>query len=405
MKLDAKSVAALDLGGKTDLIVFDDELKGFGYRLRVGTGGKVLRAWIAQYRRAGATRRLLLGPANVLTAEAARSAAKKALAKVALGEDPQADRADRRAKDRLTRFDAMVKEYLAWKQAKVRASSFREITRYLTGPYFKPIHAMAVDTVGRKDIAARIVVIERESGSVTATHARAALSAFLVWAMRMGLIEHNPVVGVIRPEDAESGSHVLTDDELAAVWRACKDDDLGRIVRLLILTGCRRQEIGGMRWSELDADKGTWTLPGERSKNGRAHTLPLPQTAWQIIQTVPRRASRDRLFGLLADDGFTRWAVKVDLDKALDGTVRPFRLHDLRRTVATRLADLGVQPRVIEQILNHQSGHKRGPAGIYNRSSYEREVKAALALWADHIRALVEGGERKLVPFLSAPAS
>jgi hypothetical protein len=133
MKLDAKSVAALDLGGKTDLIVFDDELKGFGYRLRSAAGGKVLRSWLVQYRRAGATRRLLLGAANVLTAEAARTAAKKALARVALGEDPQADRADRRNKDRLTRFDAMVKEYLAWKEAKVRASSFREITAEARG--------------------------------------------------------------------------------------------------------------------------------------------------------------------------------------------------------------------------------------------------------------------------------
>jgi integrase len=397
MKLDAKSVAALDLGGKTDLIVFDDELKGFGYRLRSAAGGKVLRSWLVQYRRAGATRRLLLGAANVLTAEAARTAAKKALARVALGEDPQADRAERRSKDRLTRFDTMVKEYLAWKEAKVRASSFREITRYLIGPYFKPLHATAVDTIGRKDIAARIVVIERESGSVTATHARAALSAFFVWAMRMGLIEHNPVDGVIRPEDAESGSHVLTDDELGRVWRACKDDDFGRVVRLLVLTGCRRQEIGGMRWSELDADNGTWTLPAERSKNGRAHTLPLPQVAWDIIAGVPRRASRDHLFGLLADGGFSRWAMKVDLDKALDGTVRRFRLHDLRRTVATRMADLGVQPHIIEQILNHQSGHKRGPAGIYNRSSYEREVRGALALWADHIRSVADGGERKVL--------
>jgi integrase len=335
----------------------------------------------------------------VLTAEAARTAAKKALARVALGEDPQADRADRRSKDRLTRFDAMVKEYLAWKEAKVRASSFREITRYLIGPYFKPLHATAVDTIGRKDIAARIVVIERESGSVTATHARAALSAFFVWAMRMGLIEHNPVDGVIRPEDAESGSHVLTDDELGRVWRACKDDDFGRVVRLLILTGCRRQEIGGMRWPELDADNGTWTLPAERSKNGRAHTLPLPQVAWDIIAGVPRRTSRDHLFGLLADGGFSRWAMKVDLDKALDGTVRRFRLHDLRRTVATRMADLGVQPHIIEQILNHQSGHKRGPAGIYNRSSYEREVRAAVALWADHIRSVVEGSGRKVLSF------
>jgi integrase len=403
MKLDGKSVATLDLpGGKKDVIHFDDDLKGFGYRLRAGAGGKVLRSWLVQYRRAGASRRLLLGPANVLPAEHARAAAKKALAKVALGEDPQADRADRRNKDRLTRLDAMIEEYLKGKQAEVRSSTFRNVKRYLTSKYFKPLYPMSVDIISRKDIAARLVVINRESGSVTAARARTTISTFFTWCLQMGLVEANPVIGVIKPKNAEAGSHVLTDPELAAIWRACKDDDFGRVVKLLIMTSCRRQEIGGIRWSELDAGNGTWTLPAERSKNARAHTLPLPPPAWEIIQSVPRRASRDHLFGMFAGEGFTRWAMKVEFDKRLGEAVRPYHLHDIRRTVATRLADLGVQPHVIEQILNHQSGHKRGPAGIYNRSSYEREVRAALALWADHIRSIVDGGERKILVLPSA---
>ena len=152
-----------------------------------------------------------------------------------------------------------------------------------------------------------------------------------------------------------------------------------------------------MRWSELDADRGTWTLPSERSKNGRAHTLPLPSIAWEIIESVPRRATRDRLFGVHAGEGFTNWHAKDDLDLRLGAAVRPYHLHDIRRSVATRMADIGVQPHIIEQILNHQSGHRSGVAGIYNRSSYEREVRAALALWADHIRSIVDGDERKVV--------
>jgi integrase len=398
MKLDSRSIAALDLpGGKTDVIHFDDELKGFGYRLRAAAGGKVIRSWLVQYRRGGATRRLLLGPGNVLSAEAARAAAKKALAKVALGEDPQEDKAERRSKDKLTRLDAVVEEYLAWKRTKVRPSTFREVERYLTGSYFRPLHSMSVDTISRKDIAARLVIISRENSEITAACARGALSAFFVWCLQMGLTESNPVVGVIKPEGAEEGSHVLTDPELAALWRACGDDDFGRVVKLLILTGCRRQEIGGMRWSELDADRGTWTLPSERSKNGRAHTLPLPQLAWDIIDSVPRRATRDHLFGVHAGEGFTNWHAKDDLDLRLGAALRPYHLHDIRRSVATRMADIGVQPHIIEQIFNHQSGHRNGVAGIYNRSSYEREVRAALALWADHIRSIVDGDERKVV--------
>ena len=107
---------------------------------------------------------------------------------------------------------------------------------------------------------------------------------------------------------------------------------------------------------------------------------------------------RDNLFGERSDLGFTQWGAKRDLDARLGDKVAAWNLHDLRRTAATRMADIGVQPHIIEAALNHVSGHKGGVAGIYNRSSYEREVRAALALWADHVRALVEGGEKKIVP-------
>src|SRR5262249_57621911 len=141
MKLDAKRVGALKLGGKKDAIFFDDEMPGFGYRLRLGGGGKMLRSWVVQYRRGGATRRFLLGSAAVLGAEAARAAAKKALAKVALGEDPQADKRARRDKDRLS-LRSVTDEYLALKACEVRPKTLREITRYLTAPPFNPLPGM-----------------------------------------------------------------------------------------------------------------------------------------------------------------------------------------------------------------------------------------------------------------------
>jgi integrase len=403
MKLDAKTVAALHLGDKRDAIFFDEGMPGFGYRLRLGNGGKVMRSWVVQYRRAGATRRILLGSAEVLGAEAARMAAKKVLAKVALGEDPQAERIDRRGKDKLS-LRSMVEEYLATKEREVRPRTFRELKRYLTGSFFKPLHSIPVDTITRRDVAARLVVITREHGSIVAARARAAFSTFFVWAMQMGMVENNPIIGTIQPKASKPRERVLSDDELAAIWRACKDDHYGRIVRLLILLGTRRQEIGGLRWSELDLDNGRWLLQEQRSKNGRAHELPLMPMALDIIKDVPRLVSRDHLFGARSNDGFTGWD---DQKEALDerSGVIGWTLHDIRRSVATKLADIGVQPHIIEQILNHQSGHKAGPAGIYNRSSYEREVRAALALWADHVRTLVEGSERKIAPYTPTGAA
>jgi integrase len=408
MQLTAKAVAALQMpASKTDHIEWDDVLPGFGYRLRAGAGGKVLRSWVAQYRRAGGTRRITLGSAGVLSAEQARAAAKKVLAAAALGQDPQADRIDRRGKDQHS-FRSVAEEYLKAKQPNVRPRTFVESVRYLTGGYLKPLHGMPVDTITRKDIASRLTVIMRESGNVTAARVRAVLNAFYAWAMQMGYVEGNPVIGAIQPKDSEGRTRVLTDAELASVWRACGDDDYGRIVKLLILTGARRQEVGSMQWSELNPDAGTWMLPSERAKNKREHTLPLPPAAWAIIDAVPRMASRDYLFGIRSE-GFKSWGDgKAELDKALGDSVAPFVLHDVRRSVATKMADLGVQPHIIEQILNHQGGHKGGVAGVYNRSSYEREVKAALALWADCVRVLAEGGERKVLNFsgvMSAPAS
>ena len=401
MRLTAKSVSALTLSaGKSDVIRFDDELPGFGYRLRLGVGGKVNTSWVAQYRRAGATRRVLLGNAAVLSAEQARTAAKQILAKAALGQDPQGDKAERRDKDRLS-LRSVVDEYLAVKQGEVRPGTLRDTTRYLTGPYFKPLHGIAVDSITRKDVASQVVAVQRQHSATVASLARATLSAFFTWCMAMGIVETNPVIGAAQPKTAEPRSRVLSDDELGRIWNACGDDDYGKIIRLLWLTGCRRQEIGGLRWSEIDFERSTWTIPAARSKNGKAHTLPLMPAALEIIESVPCMATRDHLFGARSAAGFTAWTKKATLDERSE--VKDWRLHDIRRTTATRLADLGVAPHVIEQILNHQSGHKAGPAGIYNRSSYEREVRAALAMWSDHMRNLVEGGERKILPMIPVP--
>jgi integrase len=396
VKLTSKSVATLSLpAGKSDHIEWDTEIPRFGYRLRMGAGGRINRSWIVQYRHAGVSRRLLLGSGDVLGAEQARTAAKKALASVELGQDPQQDRSDRRGKDSQT-LKAGVADYLAVKRNQVRVRTYGVRVRYLTGPYFKPLHSRPVDQITRKDVAAQLTRIMIEHGDTTALLARATLSAFYTWAMTMGIVENNPVVGTPKAKGNKPRERTLDDAELAAIWRACRDDDYGRIVRLLILTGCRRQEIGGMKWSELADEK--WTLGAERSKNHRAHELPLLSAAREIIVQAPHRLTRDYLFGSSGGGGFSRWsAAKSELDQRCG--VSNWTLHDVRRSVATRMADLGVQPHIIEQVLNHQSGHKRGPAGIYNRSAYAREVRAALALWADHIRVLAEGGERKVVAF------
>jgi integrase len=393
MKLDKKTIAGLKLpDAKPDAIYFDNSLRGFGLRVRA-RGDEVRRSWIVQYRRAGATRRMLLGSAEVLTADQARAAAKKTLAAIALGQDPQAEKTARRSTDKLILAN-MIEDHLAAKQSAVRARTFAEVQRYLRGPYFKSLHGMPVDSITRRDVAARLLVITRENGVVAASNARGALSELFTWALANGLAEANPIIGTARPRMPPPRDRVLSDIELAAIWRAAGDDSFGRIVKLLMLLAQRRTEVGGICWSELDLKEGTWTIPSRRSKNGRAHMLPLPPLALEIIADVPRMVGRDTLFGARVDSGLTGWArPKAALDARLGSQVESWRLHDLRRSAATRMCDLGVAPHVVEEILNHRSGHRSGVRGIYNRSTYTKEVRMALEMWNNHIGALTEVSE------------
>jgi integrase len=394
MKLDAKAAAALALEpAKRDVIHFDSALSGFGLRIRRSTNGKVSKSWIVQYRQHGATRRILVGSVQVLSAEQARTAAKTLLAKIALKQDPRPEKATLQFT-----LAHVAADYIAAKEPDIRPRSMVETRRYLTGKYFKSLHSTPIDKIQRRDVAARLLVIARESGNVTAARARSHLSSLYAWGMGQGLCEANPVIGSTRPPASPPRERVLDDNELATIWHACADDNFGKIVKLLILTGQRRTEVGGMAWSELS--DGTWTIPGIRTKNHREHELPLSALAQSIVASVPRIVGSDYLFSERGH-GFTGWAIGKS---TLGDKVQPrWTLHDLRRTAATRMCDLGIAPHVVEQILNHQSGHRAGIVGIYNKSRYTREVRAAVALWADHVRSVVEGGERKVVAF-STPA-
>jgi integrase len=181
---------------------------------------------------------------------------------------------------------------------------------------------------------------------------------------------------------------------LTAVWKACDDDEFGAIIKLLTLTGCRRQEIGGLRWSEIDFETGALTLPSERTKNGRILQLPLPPAALDILRAVPRR-STDYVFGC---DGFSSWSVmtkKLNARIAASGvTVAPWRVHDLRRTYRTGIGRLGVPPHVAELCINHV---RQGMIGVYDRFNYQPQIGDALKLWANYLTATVEGRERKVL--------
>jgi integrase len=398
--------------GKRDDILFGPRLialgifkdanlpTGFGLRVRRASGDGILRAWIFQYRQHGRGRRMIIGDAHSVTPPQALDKARKLHAEVELGGDPQGDKKERREKDAQI-LGSLVEDYLEVKTG--RPNTLRTLKGFLK-THAKPLHSIPVDKITRKDIAARVLAVKRSSGPTSAAGLRGALSALFSWGMEMGLVHENPVVGSLKIERQPSRDRVLSGDELAAIWNALGDDNFGTIVKLLILTGCRREEIGGMRWSEFDLDKATWALPTERAKNHKALTLPITPLMAEIIASVPRRFGIDCLFGERGV-GFSRWSAGRD---ALNAKIslKPWQLRDIRRSVATGMADIDVPPHIVEVILNHISGHKGGIAGIYNRARYEIAVFNAMMKWSDHVRSLVEGTERKVLVFEQrAPAT
>jgi integrase len=322
---------------------------------------------------------------------------RKIFGKVAIGEDPAEEKNASRAKASLT-LDGLIAAYLAAKENKFRPRSYQG-TAYHLNTLWRPLHKLTVAVINRTTVAAQVRIIAKESGPVAANRARASLSAMFRWAIGEGLCKENPVVGTNKQEENGPRERALSDSELAAVWQATPNNDYGHIVRLIILTGCRRNEIGGMCWSEVDLDGRTITLPPERTKNGQAHVVPLCDTAIEILKIIPRREGRDYVFGI-GEGGYSGWSrPKAALDKKAN-LKTPWTLHDLRRTVRTGFGTLGVLPHVAEAVVNHL------PLKLirtYDRNNYATEKKAALDLWANHLAIFVAQATGANVRRLSRP--
>jgi integrase len=397
-RLTAKNVRDLPLPeGKSDHVYWDESITGFGLRVRA-SGARVTRVLIFQYGRQP-TRRMKLGTVGAVSMEEARATAQTLYHRVQLGEDPAAEVAERKTKNAET-FEAILRTYLEWKRARMKLNSMIEVERHLT-KYAKPLHALPLAKVERRQIAALLAQLAQDSGMVTANRVRASLSAFFSWCIQSGIADSNPVTGTAK-EKERARERVLSPDEIRLIWNTLPASDFGNILKLLTLTGCRAGEIASLRWDEVRDDQ--IVLPPERVKNGRTHIIPLSDPARAILAAQSRRGNREFVFGMTRTNPFSGWGKCKDaLDEAIAKTTgKPldhWTPHDLRRTAATMMAEdpLSIPPHIIEAVLNHVSGHKSGIAGIYNRASYEAEKRTALTRWAEHLAAIIEGRESNVV--------
>lgn len=406
MKFSKHTAIDLSLSvDERDRFEWDDDMPGFGVRLRQ-SAGRTSVTWVVQGRVNGATRRESLGDVRKITLQDARTAARRWFAKIELGVDPAAQRKEARAQATAAKLTlaAVVERYLKAKEDRLRPSSYNQAKMHLTR-FWAPLGSKPLDAIKRADVAARLQELIKERGRTAAARARSNLSALFVWALKEGLCDANPVANTNDPaEGIPARDRVLSDDEMRIIWQACRDDDFGRIIRLLLLTGCRREEIAGLRWDEIDLNAGVLTLPPGRTKNKREHSLVLPPLATDILREAPRRAGRDYVFGFGGEGAFSAFSYStISLNgriiEAEGKALAPWVLHDLRRTFRTGLGKLGVAPHVAKLAINHMHG---GVEAIYDRHRYTREITAALALWADHVSAVVSGSYRKVVPLRTA---
>jgi integrase len=219
----------------------------------------------------------------------------------------------------------------------------------------------------------------------------AALSGAFNWMRQKRLIDINPCVGVFRPKPPKGRDHVLSNSEIHAFWNACDKvpKAYAAAARLLLLTGARLDEVSLMRPEELSAD-GSWTIPGQRTKNHRVHVIQLPALAREIIASAQPVDGSSFVFSTTGTTGLTSWSrIKHAIDAAM-GSPPAWVLHDLRRTCATRMNEIGIPPHIVEACLNHVSGAKGGVAGIYNRAAYAPEKTAAFESWARFILLILD---------------
>jgi integrase len=199
------------------------------------------------------------------------------------------------------------------------------------------------------------------------------------------------------------------DDELRWFWSACDQlgEPFGPLLKLLLLTGCRRSEVAEMTWSELSPDGSVWTIPGARTKNHRTHEVYLPPLARDLLASMHKiEGKAGFVFTTTGKTPVSGWGkLKARLDGRMAKAAAPegravpdWRLHDLRRTAATGMAELGIAPHIVEATINHISGHKGGVAGVYNRAVHIEERKAALERWAAHVHAVVTDTAAKVIP-------
>lgn len=423
--LTAKTVEGIAPGPRRQEVA-DGALPGF-YLVVQPSGAK---SWALRYRFEGKPRKLTVGSVllerkgdgpltalplgHPMTLTEARRAAREALQTLAEGRDPSTVKKVLKAARTVEADDGKdtiekLGERFIERYAKPRNRSWRETQRQFKVEINPSWGKKKATDIRKRDVLDLLDGIVDRGSPVTANRVFATLRKFFGWLIERDVVQSSPCSDLRKPTPEESRERVLTDEEMKLFWEAASGFEypFGPMWRLLLLTGQRRQEVAGMRWSELTlTGDAQWLIPGARTKNGKEHLLPLPPDVADLVEALPRIGKKGFVFTTTGDtsvSGFSRSKDRLDaamlaiLKKRAEEsgqdvdevTLTPWTLHDLRRTMASGMAALNINLPIIEKVLNHSSGSFSGIVSVYQRHDFKAEKLAAMKAWADWVMTLV----------------
>jgi integrase len=406
MLTDRFCAAAKPLRGeRTDY--FDESVSGLA--LRVTAKGH--RSWSVCFTspRDGKWARATIGTYPATSLAAARGKALEAKGHVDAGNDPRLVLAGQ-ATAGMT-LAALVEAYLADPE-RAALRSRDEIERRLRRNVLPVIGAVKISEFRRRDVRNVTDGMLRRGVKVEATRVFEDVRGMIRWAVQNEYLDANPLDGMDKPAAPTSRSRVLSDDEIRTLWSGlpkslAKSVQCQRIVKLCLVTGQRVGEVAGMTRAEVDVTAREWRLPGSRTKNGFDHIVPLSDLALTIVKEAMADAAKAAAVFPCGNGSLSPVAVARTILRANDTErfgIAPWSAHDLRRTVLTGMAALGVVPIVIGHVANHRSVTAAGVTfAAYVRHSYQAEKCQALELWADRLGAIIGKGAADVLPLRARP--
>ncbi len=380
LKFTTRGIEAIKPPKNGQVDYWDASLPGF--MLRVSPSGR--KTWCVSYRHDGRRRRYTLGTYPSLSLADAREKASDALRDVAHGKDPAAEKAVRRKAETL---GEVAEEYIE-KHAKKKKRSWRKDERAFERDILPNWRHRKASSITRKEVVRLLDDIVARGAPIQANRVLEILRKTYNWAISRDIVTFNPCTGIERPAEERTRERVLTDDEIRAVWTALDEQPaaIAAAFKLRLLTAQRGQEVETMRWEDIDGN--WWTIPGEWSKNGLAHRVPLSSQAVEVLNDLDD--SDDRA-GWIFRSAKREDGPRTDLWRAVSDIRKEAKVdfvpHDLRRTAASKMTgDLGVNRLVVSKILNHV---ETGVTAVYDRHSYDREKRQALDAWGQRIAEIV----------------